>query len=128
MNRYKFLFVFILTGLLCLPYLKADQQTDDLYTRRFAFLVGANHGGEDRVTLRYAVDDAKAVQKVLEEMGGILPDDSCFLANPSRDVFFKEIKTLVIGRKTFEIMKQGKEFQEIGNPFTVIVSNQKENS
>ncbi len=103
MNRHKFLFVFILIGLLCFPYLTADQQTDDLYTRRFAFLVGANHGGEDRVTLRYAVDDAKAVQKVLEEMGGILPDDSCFLANPSRDVFFKEIKTLA------EEVKQAKE-------------------
>ncbi|UCE41169.1 MAG: caspase family protein [Candidatus Aminicenantes bacterium] len=94
MKRYKLLIGFILLGLFCLPYLKADQKTDELYTRRFAFLVGANHGGEDRVTLRYAIDDAKEVQKVLEEMGGILPDDSCFLANPSREVFFKEIKTL----------------------------------
>ena len=40
----------------------------------------------------------------------------------------KEIKNLVIGRKTFEIMKQGNEFQKIDNPFTVIVSNQKENN
>jgi len=40
----------------------------------------------------------------------------------------KEIKNLIIGRKTFEIMKQGKEFQKIGNPFTVIVSNQKESN
>ncbi len=40
----------------------------------------------------------------------------------------KEIKNLVIGRKTFDIMEQGKEFQKIGNPFTVIVSNQKENN
>jgi hypothetical protein len=65
-----------------------------LYTRRFALLVGANHGGKDRVTLRYAVDDARAVQKVLEEMGGILPKDSRFLADPSRKAFFEEIKTL----------------------------------
>lgn len=34
----------------------------------------------------------------------------------------KEIKNLVIGRKTFEIMKVENEFQKIGNPFTVIVS------
>ena len=39
---------------------------DKLYTRRFAFLVGANHGGKDRITLRYAIDDARAVQHVLE--------------------------------------------------------------
>ncbi len=40
----------------------------------------------------------------------------------------KEIKNLIVGRKTFEIMEQEKEFQKIGNPFTVIVSNQKENN
>ena len=40
----------------------------------------------------------------------------------------KKIKNLVVGRKTFEIMEQGEEFQKIGNPFTVIVSNQKENN
>ena len=40
----------------------------------------------------------------------------------------KEIKNLVIGRKTFEIMEQGEEFQKIGNPFTVIVSTHKENN
>jgi len=40
----------------------------------------------------------------------------------------KEIKNLVIGRKTFEIMEQGKEFQKIDNPFTVIVSNQNNNN
>ncbi len=40
----------------------------------------------------------------------------------------KEIKNLIIGRKTFEIMDKEKEFQKIGNPFTVIVSNKEENS
>jgi len=99
MKRHKLLFFFILIGLFCLPYLKADKQTDELYTRRFAFLVGANHGGKDRVTLRYAVDDARAVQKVLEEMGGILPDDSRFLAEPGRDSFFDAIKTLAVDVK-----------------------------
>lgn len=39
-----------------------------------------------------------------------------------------EIKNLVIGRKTFEIMKAENEFQKIGNPFTVIVSNEKDNN
>jgi hypothetical protein len=103
MKRHKFLFTFILIGLLCFPCLKADQKTDDLYTRRFAFLVGANNGGKDRVTLRYAVDDARAVQKVLEEMGGIFPEDSRFLADPAKEAFFNEIKTLA------EDVKQAKE-------------------
>ncbi len=40
----------------------------------------------------------------------------------------KEIKNIVIGRKTFEIMEKGGEFQKIDNPFTVIVSNKKENN
>jgi hypothetical protein len=86
-----FLLAFILLGYLGLF---AKQQTDELFTRRFAFLVGANDGGKDRVTLRYAVDDARAVQEVLEEMGGILPGDTRFLADPSREAFFEEIKTL----------------------------------
>ncbi|MDP3014847.1 MAG: dihydrofolate reductase family protein [bacterium] len=40
----------------------------------------------------------------------------------------KEIKNLIIGRKTFEIMNNEAEFQKIGNPFTVIVSNEKDNN
>ncbi len=40
----------------------------------------------------------------------------------------KEIKNLIIGRKTFEIMDKENEFQKIGNPFTVIVSNKEENN
>jgi len=73
---------------------EAEEQQDELFTRRFALLVGANHGGKDRVTLRYAVDDARAVQNVLEEMGGIYPRDSRFLANPTRAAFLQEIRTL----------------------------------
>ena len=39
----------------------------------------------------------------------------------------KEFKNLVIGRKTFEIMKKGNEFQKIAKPFIVIISHKKEN-
>ena len=39
------------------------------------------------------------------------------------------VGNLIIGRKTYEIMKEGKEFENIGNPVTVVVTNQKiENS
>jgi dihydrofolate reductase len=40
----------------------------------------------------------------------------------------KKIGNLVIGRKTFEIMNQDDEFQQIGNPFTVIISNKEDNN
>ena len=72
----------------------AAPRTDELYARRFAFLVGANHGGKDRVVLRYAVDDAKAVKDVLEEMGGVLAGDTRFLADPRREVFLQEMRAL----------------------------------
>jgi hypothetical protein len=94
MKRYTCILTVLIIISICIPRIGADQQADELFTRRFALLVGANHGGKDRVTLRYAVDDARAVQKVLEEMGGILPSDSFFLSDPSRDAFFKSMTTL----------------------------------
>jgi len=94
MKKIRSLIIVFLIGLFALPCLKAGQQTDDLYTRRFAFLVGANNGGKDRITLRYAVDDAKAVQKVFEEMGGLFPEDCRFLADPTRKAFLSEIIAL----------------------------------
>ncbi len=108
MKKHKLFIVCILISLFCFPHLRAGQQADELYTRRFALLVGANHGGEDRITLRYAVDDARAVQKVLKDMGGILPDDSRFLADPSREAFFKEIKSL-----TEEVKKAKENFRRV---------------
>ena len=40
--------------------------------RRFALLVGVNDGGPHRARLRYAVTDAQAFGKVLEELGGVI--------------------------------------------------------
>jgi hypothetical protein len=94
MKRNIFFLIVLFLGLMSQMELEADNQTDQLYTRRFAFFVGANDGGKDRVILRYAVDDARAIQKVLEEMGGVLPGDSRFLAEPNREAFFKEIGVL----------------------------------
>jgi len=36
--------------------------------------------------------------------------------------FVKETKNLVIGKRTYEIMKANAEFEKIGNPFTVVVT------
>ncbi len=92
--RTEILLAAMIFGSLSLPAPAAGQTTDQLYTRRFAFLVGANDGGKGRITLRYAVDDARAIGGVFEEMGGILPGDSRLLEEPDRDTFFREIKIL----------------------------------
>ncbi len=40
-----------------------------------------------------------------------------------------EIGNIIIGRRTYDIMKEAKDFQEIGNPFTVVLTRKKrENS
>lgn len=51
-------------------------------TTRLALLVGANDGGPDRVTLRYGVDDARLVQQVLVDVGGVAPADVTLLEDP----------------------------------------------
>ncbi|MGD2090687.1 MAG: caspase family protein [Candidatus Aminicenantes bacterium] len=70
------------------------EEADKITTRRFAFVIGANNGGPDRVTLRYAVTDAKSMIKVLEDLGGVLPDDTRFLVEPDRGTFFREMSRL----------------------------------
>ncbi|MBN1838325.1 MAG: caspase family protein [Spirochaetales bacterium] len=51
--------------------------------RRFAIFVGSNSGGSDRVTLRYAEDDALGMASVLQELGGVVPGDSLLLLGPN---------------------------------------------
>ncbi len=63
-------------------------------TRRFAFLIGANDGGPGRVKLRYSVSDAAALVKVLNNMGGVAPEDTKLLSSPNRFALFREMETL----------------------------------
>jgi len=70
-----------------LPSVPAQQ---DIKIKRFVLMVGANNGGPGREKLRFAVSDANALKKVLEEMGGVYQEDSILLAEPSRDSFFEE--------------------------------------
>jgi hypothetical protein len=56
-------------------------------TRRFGLFVGSNNGGRERVMLRYAVSDARAVSRVFSDMGGIAGSDSTLLIEPRvRDI------------------------------------------
>jgi len=56
-------------------------------TRRVALIVGANDGGPGRVKLRYAGSDAKALSRVLSEVGGIDRRDAFVLIDPSPTQF-----------------------------------------
>lgn len=62
--------------------------------KRYAVVVGANDGGKDRVRLRYAVSDAKAMSQVFKELGGVMEDDNLLLLNPNVRTFYAEIGKL----------------------------------
>ena len=62
--------------------------------RRFLLVAGANSGGSERVELRYAISDAENFARVLEEMGGLQPDDRILLRQPSLEKFDQALETL----------------------------------
>jgi hypothetical protein len=62
--------------------------------RRFAFLASANDGGAGRARLRYAGSDARAVSRVLIEMGGLHRDDLVIADEPDRAGFLRQMEVL----------------------------------
>ena len=62
--------------------------------RRLSLVIGANYGGPGRARLRYAVADAKAMVQVLENLGGVSPDDSRLLVEPGREALLREMGRL----------------------------------
>lgn len=48
-------------------------------TRRFAVIAGINDGGPERIRLRYATTDAQSFARVLDELGGVAPEDQALL-------------------------------------------------
>jgi hypothetical protein len=65
------------------PSLRAAEPEASPVTRRVALVVGANDGGNDRVRLRYAGSDARAVARVLIELGGLERADEVVLFDPT---------------------------------------------
>ena len=62
--------------------------------RRYALVTGANEGGQDRATLRFAVSDAKRFAAVLQELGGGEERDTIFLEQPTVGSLEKALETL----------------------------------
>ncbi len=57
------------------------------------------------------------------------PDDSTPWSDEEWNAYAEMVKrvgNIIIGRKTYEIMKDG-EFDRIGNPFVIVITQQKEN-
>lgn len=73
---------------------QTQAETDKSSIRRFVLVVGANDGGRGRVKLQYAVADARSVLKVMEDMGGVAPDDCRLLIEPNKETLYWEMKRL----------------------------------
>ena len=102
-KRVAFGAVFVLILSLGTPLLAQTPEKDVI--KRFALAVGANDGGDERVRLRYALTDAEAFVRVMEELGGIDEDDTLFLAEPSVRTFYTEMvrfqEKIAAAQKTF---------------------------
>ncbi|GHG91116.1 caspase family protein [Comamonas sp. JC664] len=76
-----------LSLLLLVPVLASaapESSAPQAAVRRFALLVGVNDGGEGRARLRYAVTDARSFGDVLEELGGVQPQDKLMMMEGDR--------------------------------------------
>ena len=62
--------------------------------RRFVLAVGANYGGPERPTLRYAVSDARTFAHLLREMGGVQSGDQILLEEPDSLAFYGALDRL----------------------------------
>ncbi len=61
----------------------ATTWAQEMPVRRYGLFVGANDGGRGRVTLRWAVSDARRLADLMTEIGGIHPQDRYVLTDPS---------------------------------------------
>ncbi len=71
----------------CLLLLNTQPIQANTTIQRFALVAGANFGGSQRETLRYAVSDAERFIHILEEMGGIAKEDYTLLREPTLEDF-----------------------------------------
>jgi hypothetical protein len=72
----------LLASIAALGFPAAAETVQAQAARRFALVVGSNDGGPGRVKLNYAVTDARAFSRVIEELGGVAPRDRVVLTDP----------------------------------------------
>jgi hypothetical protein len=75
-----FCFLIIAMAADSIPGLAA--QTDETIVRRYGLFIGSNNGGDERVRLRYATQDAMRISTIMTEIGGIDFTDRILLLNP----------------------------------------------
>ena len=80
--------------ILCCPLFLADNASASDGIRRYALAVGANDGGSNRHTLRYAVSDAENFARVMETLGGVYASDLVLLKQPSLIVLEDALENL----------------------------------
>jgi hypothetical protein len=77
--RLQKVFVLVLI-VAALGTLNAQQ---DVKLIRYGMFVGSNEGGSGREELRYAAKDARSVAQVMIDIGGLEPENTIILENPS---------------------------------------------
>jgi hypothetical protein len=96
MRRHFFILAVILS-FVSIPLLSKDDTT-----YRYAISIGANYGGPGRDVLRFAVTDARAFLRIMEQLGGVKPKHSTLLVEPSASMVMNEItkaRELIIKNK-----------------------------
>jgi hypothetical protein len=111
-NIFLFVFVVVFSAGSILRAAENVQNQDRNIIRRYAVVMGANDGGKDRVRLRYAVSDARAIQVQKET-----------LIKKSHVLFFGELnsKTMSSDKSTSLLLGAGAGLT-FGNVFSVGVA------
>ena len=80
MKRFALFSVFLLLACLAWP-------ATDSPLRRYAFVAGSNDGGDGLVRLKYAETDARSFAAVLQDLGGVRPQDLVLVVSPTLKKF-----------------------------------------
>jgi hypothetical protein len=77
-----------------LLFLSALQINAEEPIKRYLLVVGANDGGRERITLKYAVSDAASFRDVLINLGGVSEKDAFAVYNPDKRNFYSAMNKL----------------------------------
>lgn len=89
----RFVRTAIALGLAVVAIVSFSPARADAAVRRFAVIVGNNHGASVEMPLRYAESDAERVAAVFRELGGVSPADMTILTGESEDTVRRTLIT-----------------------------------